>query len=118
MADEKTQGGQVNAVRRLFVTVSVAAALLQLTFFAQELTLPNRTDSVKFAALGDNGTGDRAEYDVASQMAAWHARFPYGLVLMLGDNLYGSQKPEDFVQKFAQPVQAVARCRRRVLCLP
>src|SRR5438445_12217508 len=103
MADEKTQGGQVNAVRRLFVTVSVAAALLQLTFFAQELTLPNRADSVKFAAMGDNGTGDRAEYDVASQMSAWHEKFPFDFVMMLGDNLYGSQKTGDFVQKFERP---------------
>ena len=90
-------------MRRLFVTVCVAAALLPLSFLAQELTIPNRADSVKFAAMGDNGTGDRAEYDVASQMNAWHSKFRYDFVMMLGDNLYGSQRAEDFVQKFERP---------------
>jgi 3',5'-cyclic AMP phosphodiesterase CpdA len=70
---------------------------------AQDLALPNRADSVKFAAMGDNGTGDRAEYDVASQMSAWHRTFPYDFVMMLGDNLYGRQKAADFVQKFERP---------------
>src|SRR5262245_3337351 len=82
-------------------------AVLQLTTGAQELTLPNRSDSVKFAALGDNGTGDRQEYEVASQMAAWHARLPFEFVMMLGDNMYGSQRPADFVQKFEKPYKAL-----------
>ena len=103
MADEEAENGQVNAVRRLFVTVAIAAALFPLTFFAQELTLPNRADSVKFAAMGDNGTGDPEEYDVASQMNDWHKKFRFDFVLMLGDNMYGSQRAEDFVQKFERP---------------
>ena len=32
-------------------------------------------------------------------MAAWHARFPFDFVIMLGDNLYGSQQPKDFVDE-------------------
>ena len=103
MADEEAENGQVNAVRRLFVTVAIAAALFPLTFFAQELTLPNRADSVKFAAMGDNGTGDPEEYDVASQMNDWHKKFRFDFVMMLGDNMYGSQGAEDFVQKFERP---------------
>ena len=31
------------------------------------------------------------------------ASFPYDMVLMLGDNLYGRQEPRDFVQKFETP---------------
>src|SRR6187549_3122421 len=56
-----------------------------------ELTLPNARDSVKFAAIGDMGTGDTPQYDVGKQMATWHAKFPYDFVIMLGDNLYGRQ---------------------------
>ncbi len=67
------------------------------------LSLPNAKDSVKFAAIGDSGTGDRPQLDVARQMAAWHERFPYDFVIMLGDNLYGSQEPRDFVTKFETP---------------
>jgi 3',5'-cyclic AMP phosphodiesterase CpdA len=53
--------------------------------------------------MGDNGTGDRPQYDVAQQMSAAHATFPFDLVIMLGDNMYGSQQPTDFVKKFEQP---------------
>jgi len=70
---------------------------------AQELALPNRPASLKFAAIGDNGTGDQPEYDIGRQMAASHRRFPFELVIMLGDNLYGRQDPQDFVKKFEAP---------------
>jgi 3',5'-cyclic AMP phosphodiesterase CpdA len=70
---------------------------------AQDLTLPNRGASLKFAAIGDNGTGEVPEYDVGRQMAAYHRRFPFELVIMLGDNLYGRQEPKDFVTKFEEP---------------
>ena len=40
------------------------------------LRLPNVRDSVKFAAIGDYGTGQKPQYDVARQMAAWHQVFP------------------------------------------
>jgi hypothetical protein len=35
------------------------------------LTLPNAMDSVKFMAMGDNGTGDPLQYETARQMVAW-----------------------------------------------
>src|SRR6202521_439863 len=82
--------------------VGVAAALL-LGVQAQELTLPNRPDSLKYAAFGDNGTGEQPEYDVANQMDLWHRRFAFDMVIMLGDNLYGTQRAADFVQKFERP---------------
>ena len=67
------------------------------------LSLPNKKDSLKFAAIGDSGSGDKAQYDVAAQMVKWHGIFPYDTVIMLGDNIYGSQQPRDFVQKFDAP---------------
>jgi 3',5'-cyclic AMP phosphodiesterase CpdA len=86
----------------------VATALLLLTAgvfpsTAQDAALPNRSASLKFAAIGDNGTGETAEYDVARQMASRHGAFPFELVIMLGDNLYGRQQPSDFVTKFERP---------------
>lgn len=47
-------------MRRLLALPSLVAlvALVSLAPRAQELTLPNTADSVKFAAMGDNGTGD------------------------------------------------------------
>jgi len=70
---------------------------------AADPVLPHHTGSLKFAAIGDNGTGDAAEYEVARQMASRHGSFPFELVIMLGDNLYGRQQPRDFIAKFEQP---------------
>jgi 3',5'-cyclic AMP phosphodiesterase CpdA len=53
--------------------------------------------------LGDTGTGDRAQYEVAAQAWNAHAVFPYEFVIMLGDNMYGSERPQDFLKKFETP---------------
>ena len=65
--------------------------------------LPNRPDSLKFAVIGDNGTGATPQYDLAKQMMTWHEKFPFVLVVMMGDNIYGSDRPQDFVKKFEAP---------------
>jgi 3',5'-cyclic AMP phosphodiesterase CpdA len=69
----------------------------------QAAGVPNRKDSLKFAAIGDNGTGDKAQYELAARMSATHDTFPFDTVIMLGDNIYGSQKPRDLVDKFEKP---------------
>jgi len=68
---------------------------------------PVGKDSVKFLVLGDTGTGDRAQYEVANQ--AWKSRqaFPYEFAIMLGDNIYGSERPQDFSLKFERPYKAM-----------
>jgi hypothetical protein len=91
-------------MRRLVALVPVGLiCVLSLATQAQDLTLPNKPDSLKFMAMGDNGTGDEAQFAVARQMVTWHAKFPFDMAIMLGDNMYGSQGPSDFVQKFSQP---------------
>jgi hypothetical protein len=67
------------------------------------LTLPNRADSLKFAVLGDFGTGTRQQYELAAVMKRVHDAFPYELVILVGDNLYGSERPQDFKKKFEIP---------------
>ena len=64
---------------------------------------PNRAGSLKFGVLGDFGTGDRTQYELAEQMAKLHRRFKYELVVLVGDNLYGSERPQDFKKKFEMP---------------
>ena len=77
--------------------VLIATAVVVLT------AAPPGRSSVTFAVIGDSGTGDRAQYELAQQMAAVQARRPFDLVIMLGDNIYGRQQPGDFVQKFERP---------------
>ncbi len=76
----------------------LAAATIQAT-----LTLPRTAGSVRLAVIGDNGTGEPAQYEVASQMAAFHAEFPFDFVIMLGDNIYGADGPADMKAKFETP---------------
>ena len=85
------------------VIVAGLIALLAQPVGRTSATLPNRPDSVKFAVIGDNGTGGREQYEVGQQMADARREFPYDLVLMLGDNFYGSQRPADLVKKFELP---------------
>ena len=66
-------------------------------------TLPNDPDSVKFLVIGDSGTGDRFQYDVAAKIVDARVRFPFEFAIMLGDNLYGSEKAADYVRKFEVP---------------
>jgi len=88
--------------RRLATTLLlVIAALWSAT--AQEVSLPNAPTSLKFGVIGDSGSGDREQYDVANQMARFHAKFPFDQVIMLGDNIYGGQGAQDLVQKFSRP---------------
>jgi hypothetical protein len=72
-----------------------------------QVPLPNRPGSLKFGAIGDNGDGDREQYEIGKQMLAWHGRFPFQLVVMLGDNIYGSDRPQDFERKFELPYKGV-----------
>jgi len=74
---------------------------------AQDITLPSASGSVKFAVIGDMGTGDSRQFDTANQMIRYHTKFPFDRVLMVGDNIYGGQGPQDLAQKFATPYKAL-----------
>jgi predicted phosphodiesterase len=69
----------------------------------QEITLPGEQDSVKFAVIGDSGSGARRQYELAERMAKAREQFPFDTVLMLGDNIYGRERPSDFERKFERP---------------
>ena len=70
---------------------------------ASALASTPKPNSVRFAIIGDGGTGKKPQYDVAKQMVAYRARFPFEFVLMLGDNIYGGESAEDFRRKFEAP---------------
>jgi predicted phosphodiesterase len=74
---------------------------------AQQMTLPRKSGSVRFLVLGDAGTGDREQYETANQMLRYGRLFPFTFAIMLGDNLYGSERPQDFERKFMRPYRAL-----------
>lgn len=92
-------------VSTLYVLVIASAAVAVLV--AQELTLPLAQGSVRMLVIGDGGTGDSAQTDVAGQMVNFRAKFPYDFAIMLGDNMYGSERPQDYARKFEMPYKAL-----------
>lgn len=74
---------------------------------APSSVLPNAKDSVKFAVIGDTGTGGSAQYQIAKLLAEARVRFPYEFIIMMGDNMYGGQGPADFVKKFERPYKPI-----------
>jgi 3',5'-cyclic AMP phosphodiesterase CpdA len=82
---------------------ALAVAIASAEPAGQASPLPNAAGSLKFAVMGDNGTGDQPQYDIGRQMMSARGGFPFDLVIMLGDNMYGSQSAKDFVDKFEKP---------------
>jgi predicted MPP superfamily phosphohydrolase len=92
-------------------TFDVPSANAQQSAVAALVALPNAEDSFKFGVLGDFGTGGRPQYELAKQMANVHERFKYEAVVLVGDNLYGSERPQDFKHKFEVPYKPLLDAR-------
>lgn len=88
--------------RRIFLILSILTVLLT-SLGADEFKFPLKPDSVRFAAIGDMGTGEQPQLETAQQMLKSRQVFPFDFVIMLGDNIYGGSKPADFEKKFAVP---------------
>ncbi len=97
--------GREPALRLAAAPAAVQTAPAQ----APPVPLPNRDGALKFAVLGDFGTGSREQYQLADQMAKLHARFPFELVILVGDNLYGGERASDFQRKFEIPYAALLK---------
>jgi hypothetical protein len=93
----------VRSVDRTADAALAASSRVSEAQATQNAALPNAKDSVKFAVIGDTGTGSSAQYEIGERMAGARARFPYDFAIMLGDNLYGGENPSDFVIKFERP---------------
>ncbi len=65
-----------------------------------KLTLPLKEGSVRLMIVGDTGTGAEKQYELAEVMIQYRQAFPFEFALLMGDNLYKSEKPEDYKQKF------------------
>lgn len=83
------------------------AGFWALTAAAQDIRMPNRSQSVRFGVIGDFGNGSKQEYENAAKMAEFQKKFPFDLVITVGDNLYGSERPQDFVNKFEAPFKPI-----------
>lgn len=67
------------------------------------LPVPCRPNSVKFGVIGDFGDGGAEEYAAGAKLGALHQACAFDFVITVGDNIYGSERPQDFVTKFEAP---------------
>ena len=58
---------------------------------------------VRFALLGDWGTGDKNQGGIATQMLASHQRTPFDFIISAGDNIYPNGAGRHFQRNFEQP---------------
>jgi predicted MPP superfamily phosphohydrolase len=94
------------------ISVGLVTLLAWATLCAQagnkvDVKLPLKNGSVRFGVIGDSGTGDREQWDVAKQMEAYRQATGFKFVIMLGDNIYGGHEARDFEQKFELPYKAL-----------
>jgi len=104
----------VRSVARLLLALATLAAPAchelptVLPTGVRHIALPPLLDqSVRFAVIGDSGTGNAPQYEIARRMAEARESFPFEFVLMLGDNLYGLERPVDYQRKFELPYAAL-----------
>jgi Calcineurin-like phosphoesterase len=95
----------VTAAPQSSVALSQGTTTPSATTGAPVSVLPNAKDSIKFAVIGDTGTGGSAQYQIGKLLTEARTRFPYDFIIMMGDNMYGGQGPADFVKKFEKPYQ-------------
>jgi 3',5'-cyclic AMP phosphodiesterase CpdA len=88
---------------RRALSFTLAFALFSAALPAQDMRLPVKKDSLFFAVIGDSGTGDSNQRRVAEALYKERTRVPFNMVLMMGDNLYGGDRPKDYDKKFAIP---------------
>jgi len=96
----------MNIPRRHFIS-SLALAAIGLSAYGQLPILPLKPGAIRFAVIGDMGTGELPQYETALRMNASRAVFPFDFVLMLGDNIYGGHSPADYLKKFELPYKAL-----------
>ena len=91
----------IAAIRRIVVCWALFAVAASL--HGQQPALPVEQGSVRFAAIGDMGTGEAPQYQLAAGMEAARQTNPFDFVIMLGDNIYGGNGASDYLKKFELP---------------
>jgi hypothetical protein len=66
-------------------------------------------DKLRFAVVGDWGTGNQDQVRTASQMFASHQRTPFDFVISAGDNIYPNGSGRYFRKSFEQPFASLLK---------
>ncbi len=82
-------------------TVATGSRVAARANSSLKLALPLKEGSVRFAVIGDTGSGTDKQQQVGDMMVKYRTIFPFEFVLMMGDNLYGGESAKDFEMKFS-----------------
>lgn len=93
----------MTGARRHALSIALLLVAAASTFAGVDVQPPTAKDSVLFAVIGDSGTGGSAQFEVGRRLDESRALFPFDFALMLGDNMYGSERPQDYARKFERP---------------
>jgi len=94
----------MQSVRRVALAgICVVLAAISVSLYGGQFTPSLQSGSVRFAAIGDMGTGERPQYELAARMETFRRTFPFDFVITLGDNIYGGSDASDYRTKFELP---------------
>src|SRR6266849_5900638 len=93
--------------RSTFLSLLLSPLASAASALAADIELPLKPKSVRFAVIGDGGTGDKMQYDVGRLMEEYRQKTSFDFVIMLGDNIYGTDEPADMKLKFEDPYKAL-----------
>jgi 3',5'-cyclic AMP phosphodiesterase CpdA len=85
-------------------TAAAGSLLAPKTLFGDDSSSP-----LRFAVIGDFGTGDDDEYGLARQMCDTYKSSPFRFVVTAGDNIYPNGSARHFKKKFEEPFAELLR---------
>lgn len=85
----------------LLVLVALGPRLLA----EDELSLPRREGSVRFAVIGNSGTGTKEQYRLAELLSGYQEKLRFEFTLMLGGNIKGPVTPAALRERFEDPYE-------------
>lgn len=94
---------------RMVISAALASTLLATVLVAQsgtQIPVPTgrpKANEIRFAAIGDSGTGGKEQYRLAERLLKVQETTKFNLLLFLGDNIYESGSPKGVEKKFIKP---------------
>ena len=97
----ESRSGLITRRQALVSLATMAAgAVLKPTSLLAETT---PRSAVRFAVVGDFGTGEDSQWGTGAQLFAAHQRNPIDFVVTTGDNIYPNGHSKYFLKKFEEP---------------
>ena len=91
----------------IIAVVALSTGVLSCAVGAQTSALPCQNGSFRFGVIGDFGDGSKGEYTTAKRFAEQQEKCSFDTVITVGDNIYGSERPQDLDVKFTIPFKVL-----------